>query len=41
MIPLTFYGRVDEIGGNKILFEDQASRIFLDFGRSFSLSGKY
>ncbi|MBL7079601.1 hypothetical protein ISS39_04675 [Candidatus Bathyarchaeota archaeon] len=38
---LTFYGGVNEIGGNKILLEDQDTRIFLDFGMSFGQSGKY
>jgi ribonuclease J len=33
---LTFYGGVNEIGGNKILLESGKSRIFLDFGMSFS-----
>ena len=37
MVSLTFYGGVNEIGGNKILLESQKSRIFLDFGQSFSL----
>ena len=41
MTSLTFYGGVNEIGGNKILLEDQDTRIFLDFGMSFSQSGKY
>lgn len=41
MTSLTFYGGVDEIGGNKILLEDRDTRIFLDFGMSFSQSGKY
>lgn len=41
MVKLTFYGGVDEIGGNKILLEDQDTRVFLDFGMSFSKSGKY
>jgi len=36
MTSLTFYGGVNEIGGNKILLEDKDSRIFLDFGMSFS-----
>jgi len=27
---------VNEIGGNKILIEDQSSRIFLDFGKNYS-----
>ena len=41
MTTLTFYGGVNEIGGNKILLEDQDTRIFLDFGMSFGQSGKY
>jgi ribonuclease J len=35
---LTFYGGVDEIGGNKVLVEDQNTRLFLDFGMSFGLA---
>ena len=35
MTSLTFYGGVNEIGGNKILLEDKDTRIFLDFGKSF------
>jgi len=41
MTGLTFYGGVDEIGGNKILLEDQDTKIFLDFGMSFNQSGMY
>jgi ribonuclease J len=41
MTKLTFYGGVDEIGGNKILLEDQNTKIFLDFGMSFNQSGMY
>ena len=41
MAQLTFYGGVKEIGGNKILLEDQDTRIFLDFGMSFSRRGRY
>jgi ribonuclease J len=41
MTKLTFYGGVDEIGGNKILLEDQDTKIFLDFGMSFNQSGMY
>ena len=36
MVELTFYGGVNEIGGNKILFEDGDCRIFFDFGQSFN-----
>jgi ribonuclease J len=31
-VRLTFYGGVEEIGGNKILLEDGERRLFLDFG---------
>jgi ribonuclease J len=41
MVQLTFYGGVKEIGGNKILLEDQDTAIFLDFGMSFSRRAKY
>ncbi len=41
MVHLTFYGGVNEIGGNKILLEDQGTKIFLDFGMSFKRRGKY
>lgn len=41
MVSLTFYGGLNEIGGNKILLEDKKSRIFLDFGQSFSLLDDY
>ncbi len=32
MASLTFYGGINEIGGNKILVEDGGRRLFLDFG---------
>lgn len=38
---LTFYGGVGEVGGNKILLRDKDTRIFLDFGMSYSLRSKY
>jgi len=41
MVTLTFFGGVNEIGGNKILVEDKKTRIFLDFGQSFSLLDDY
>jgi len=41
MVNLTFYGGVNEIGGNKILLEDNDTRVFLDFGKSFSRRAKY
>jgi ribonuclease J len=36
MVKLTFYGGVREIGGNKILLEDDKGKIFLDFGYPYS-----
>lgn len=36
-----FYGGVNEVGGNKILIEDQDSRIMLDFGVSYSERRRY
>ena len=36
MTSLTFYGGVNEIGGNKILLQDKDTKVFLDFGKSFS-----
>jgi len=33
---LTFYGGVREIGGNKILLEDDKGKLFLDFGFPYS-----
>lgn len=41
MTNLTFYGGVNEIGGNKILLEDKDTRVFLDFGKSFTRRGMY
>lgn len=38
---ITCYGGVDEIGGNKILLEDEGSAIMLDFGKSFSAESRY
>jgi len=41
MAKITFYGGVNEIGGNKFLLETSETRIFLDFGLSFSKFGKF
>lgn len=41
MVVITAYGGVNEIGGNKILIENDGTRIFLDFGVSFSRIGQY
>ena len=36
MVKLTFYGGIREIGGNKILLEDDKGKLFLDFGYPYS-----
>jgi len=41
MTKLTFYGGVNEIGGNKILLEDKKTRVFFDFGQSFAFGADY
>jgi len=41
MTSLTFYGGVNEIGGNKILLQDKDTKVFLDFGMSFGRRGDY
>ncbi len=41
MVSLTFYGGVDEIGGNKILLEDEDVKVFLDFGEPFSFGDDF
>jgi ribonuclease J len=41
VVQLTFYGGVNEIGGNKILLEHKETRIFLDFGMSFKQASLY
>ena len=41
VVKLTFYGGVQEIGGNKILLEDKGTKIFLDFGMSFQRKDLY
>src|SRR3990172_10608371 len=38
---LTFYGGVDEIGGNKILLQDGDTRVFFDFGMSYSMKKQF
>ena len=41
MVVITAYGGVNEIGGNKILVDNGDTKIFLDFGMSFSRTGQY
>ncbi|MEM1585844.1 MAG: MBL fold metallo-hydrolase [Candidatus Bathyarchaeia archaeon] len=40
-VKISFYGGVNEVGGNKILVDDNDSRIFFDFGASFTLRDKF
>jgi len=40
-VNLTFYGGVNEIGGNKILLQDRDTQIFLDFGMSFGRNNQF
>jgi ribonuclease J len=41
MVSITFYGGIGEVGGNKILVEDEDARLWLDFGRSFSAERRF
>jgi len=41
MTKLTFYGGVNEIGGNKILLYDRGTKVFFDFGQSFTMGEGY
>lgn len=41
MTSLTFYGGVNEIGGNKVLLEDKDTKVFLDFGKGFGRRSKF
>jgi ribonuclease J len=38
---LTFFGGVNEIGGNKILLQDGDTRVFFDFGMSFAMKKQF
>jgi ribonuclease J len=40
-VKLTFYGGVNEIGGNKILLETEDCSVLLDFGRRMNQYSKY
>lgn len=41
MTSITLHGAVGEIGGNKILVEDNKTKLFFDFGLSFNKWGDY
>ncbi len=38
---VTFYGGVNEIGGNKILLQDRDTKVFFDFGMSFAMKKQF
>ncbi len=40
-MKISFFGGVNEIGGNKILLEDRGTKIFLDFGKSYKEARKF
>lgn len=40
-MKITYFGGVNEIGGNKILLHDRDTRIFLDFGISYTKMNEY
>ncbi|MCS7276321.1 MAG: exonuclease [Dehalococcoidia bacterium] len=41
MPRLTLLGGVEEVGGNKVMLEEDGSVLFLDFGTSYSRRGRY
>jgi len=41
MVELTFYGGVNEIGGNKVLVKSKYGSIFLDFGLSYARENQF
>jgi ribonuclease J len=41
LVSLTFFGGVNEIGGNKVLLKDGDAKIFLDFGQSFTMGSDF
>ena len=41
MTNITFYGGINEIGGNKFLLEDKGTRVFLDFGMQMGKANEY
>lgn len=40
-MKITFFGGVNEIGGNKIFLEEKKTTLFLDFGKSYKEASKY
>jgi ribonuclease J len=41
LTDITFHGGVNDIGGNKFLVEDKGTKVFMDFGMSFTQEGQF
>jgi len=41
LVDLTFYGGVNEIGGNKVLLQSKYGSLFFDFGLSYKSEGEF
>jgi ribonuclease J len=41
LTDITFHGGVNDIGGNKFLVESKDTKVFMDFGMSFSQEGQF
>ena len=41
MTNITFHGGVNDIGGNKFLVESKDTKVFMDFGMSFTQEGQF
>lgn len=41
MTNITFHGGVNDIGGNKFLVESKGTKVFMDFGMSFTQEGQF
>jgi ribonuclease J len=41
LVQLTFFGGVNEIGGNKILLEDKDTKVLIDFGMSYGRKAQF
>ena len=41
MTEITFHGGVNDIGGNKFIVESKGTKVFMDFGMSFSQEGQF
>ena len=41
MTDVTFHGGVNDIGGNQFLVKDKDTKVFMDFGMSFSKENQF